>query len=198
MADEISLSRNFAKYLFRISQNNFFYFAKFRIVKYYEIWQNIAKYSKISVMKLKFLQGKTHFLILLHFNTTKKITFKSKIHKHLYISISVVLGTDPMIRIHVKISRIRNTGKTFKKCWLKLILYVLNLKNLHNETISWNNLYKILRNLAKCTGIWKIYITKQSCEISWKKLQRNFAKLKSLLSLFCISRNKKNPISRPP
>jgi hypothetical protein len=48
-----------------------------------------------------------------------------KIHKHLYVSISVFSGTDPVIRIRAKISRIRNTGKTFKKCWLKLILYVL-------------------------------------------------------------------------
>jgi hypothetical protein len=36
---------------------------------------------------------------------------------------------------------------TLKKCWLKLILYVLDLKNLHNKTISRNNLYKILRNV---------------------------------------------------
>jgi hypothetical protein len=37
VVDEISLSRNFAKYLFRILQNNFFYFMKFRIAKYYKI-----------------------------------------------------------------------------------------------------------------------------------------------------------------
>jgi hypothetical protein len=36
---------------------------------------------------------------------------------------------------------------TFQKCWLKLILYVLDLKNLHNETISRNNLYEISRNV---------------------------------------------------
>jgi hypothetical protein len=57
----------------------------------------------------------------------------SKIHKHLYVSISVFPGTDPMIRIRAKISRIRNTGKTFKKCSLKLILYVLNSKNLQTK-----------------------------------------------------------------
>jgi hypothetical protein len=141
----------------------------FREISYREILRNFAKYREIFVTKLKFSQGKIHFWILLHFNTTKKITFMSKIHKHLYVSISFFSGTDPMIRIRAKIFRIRNTGKTFKKCWLKLILYVLNsknlhneiiseiiytkfremywyLKNLHNETISRNNLYKISRN----------------------------------------------------
>jgi hypothetical protein len=71
----------------------------------------------------------------------------SKIHKHLYVSISVNSGTDPMIRIRAQISRIRNNGKTFKKCWVKLIIYVLNSKNLHNETISRNNLYEISLNV---------------------------------------------------
>jgi hypothetical protein len=34
-----------------------------------------------------------------------------------------------------------------KKCCLKLILYVLDFKNLHNETISRNNLCEISRNI---------------------------------------------------
>jgi chromosome segregation and condensation protein ScpB len=78
-----------------------------------------------------------------------------------------------MIRIRAKISRIRNTGKTFKKCLLKLIIYVLNSKNLHNETISRNNLYEISRNFAKYTGIWKIYITKQFRERKYNEISRN-------------------------
>jgi hypothetical protein len=47
VVDEISLSRNFAKYFFRISRNNFFIsrnFAKFHIAKYCEISRNIAKF----------------------------------------------------------------------------------------------------------------------------------------------------------
>jgi hypothetical protein len=69
---------------------------------------------------------------------------------------------------------------------------------------------------TKFIGIWKIFITKQFREIIYTKfreilhnlakfreikyneISRNFAKLKSLSSLFRISRNKKNPISRPP
>jgi hypothetical protein len=80
VVDEISLSRNFAKYLFRISRNNFLYFAKFREISYREILRNFAKYREIFVTKLKFSLGKMHFWIFLHFNTTKKITFMSKVH----------------------------------------------------------------------------------------------------------------------
>jgi hypothetical protein len=138
------------------------------------------------VPKLKFSQGKIHFWILLHFHATKKVTFMSKIHKHLYVSISVFSGTDPMIRIRAKISRIWNTGKTFKKCWLKLILYVLNSKNLHNETISRNNLYEISRNFAKCTGIWKIYIMKQFRERKHNEISRNFAKFRKIKIPFVV------------
>jgi hypothetical protein len=87
---------------------------------------------------------------------------------------------------------------TIKKFWLKLIPYVLDLKNLHNKTISQKNLY----NFVKCIGIWNIYITKQFREIIYtkfreilqKKVQWNFAEfceIKSLSSLFRISRNKK-------
>jgi hypothetical protein len=47
VVDEILLSRNFAKYLFRISLNNYFYFAKFRIAKYYEISRNFCDEIKI-------------------------------------------------------------------------------------------------------------------------------------------------------
>jgi hypothetical protein len=79
---EISLSRNVAKYLFRISRNNFFYFAKFHEISYREILRNFAIYREIFATKLKFSQGKLHFWILLHFNA--KTTFMSKIHKHLY------------------------------------------------------------------------------------------------------------------
>jgi hypothetical protein len=61
----------------------------FRKISYREILRNFAKYREIFVTKLKFSQGQIHFWILLYFNTTKKITFMSKIHKHLYESISV-------------------------------------------------------------------------------------------------------------
>jgi hypothetical protein len=57
VVDEISLSRNFAKYLFRISRNNFL----FREISYREILRNFAKYREIFVTKLKFSQGKIHF-----------------------------------------------------------------------------------------------------------------------------------------
>jgi hypothetical protein len=61
----------------------------------------------------------------------------------------------------------------------------------------------LIKTDTKCIGIWKIYWTKQfreikSNEISRNKVLRNFAKLKSLSSLFLISRNKNKPISRPP
>jgi hypothetical protein len=59
-------------------------------------------------------------------------------------------------------------------------------KNLHNKTISRNNLYEISRHFAKFR------------EIARKKVQQNFAKLKSLSPLFRISRIKKNAISWPP
>jgi hypothetical protein len=45
VVDEISLSRNFAKYLFRISRNNFFLF---REISYREIVRNFAKFREIS------------------------------------------------------------------------------------------------------------------------------------------------------
>jgi hydroxymethylpyrimidine pyrophosphatase-like HAD family hydrolase len=53
------------------------------------------------------------------------------------------------------------------------------LKNLHNETISRNNVYEISQNFAKFR------------ERKYNEISRNFAKLKSLSSLFRISRNKK-------
>jgi hypothetical protein len=53
------------------------------------------------------------------------------------------------------------------------------LKNLHNETISRNNLYEISRNFAK------------ESTTKFRGISRNFAKLKSLSSLFRVSRNKK-------
>jgi hypothetical protein len=145
------ISPNLAKYLFCISRNNFFIsrnFATFCIVKfckisYSEILQNFAKYHEIFVTKLKFSQGKIHFWILVHFNTTKKITFMSKIHA----SISVFFWKGSNDPDPCQNFRIRNTSQTFKKCWLKLILYVLNSQNLHSKTISWNNLYKILQNV---------------------------------------------------
>jgi hypothetical protein len=167
VVDEISLSRNFAKYLFRIKK-------LFREISFRKILRNFEKYREIFVTKLKLLQGKIHFWILLYFNTTKKITFMSKIHKHLYVSISVFSGTDPMIRIHVKISRIRNTGNTFQKWWLKLILYVLNSKNLHNETISRNISYEISQNFAKF------------CERKYKEISRNFAKFCEIKISFVV------------
>jgi hypothetical protein len=51
------------------------------------------------------------------------------------------------------------------------------LKKLHNETISLNNLDEISLNFAKF------------CESIYNEISRNFAKLKSLSSLFRISRN---------
>jgi hypothetical protein len=86
---------------------------------------------------------------------------------------------------------------TFKKYRLKLILYVLDLKNLHNETFpeiiytKFREMYWYLKNLHNET------ISRHNLY----KISRNvlvFEKLKSLLSLFRISRNKKNAISRPP
>jgi hypothetical protein len=53
------------------------------------------------------------------------------------------------------------------------------LKNLHKETISRKNLYEISRNDATFR------------EIKYNEISRYFAKLKSLSSLFRISRNKK-------
>jgi hypothetical protein len=64
-----------------------------------------------------------------------------------------------------------------------LILYVLDVKNLHNETISRNKLYEISRNFGKCIGIWKIYITKQFREIIHKKFREispHFAKFREI------------------
>jgi hypothetical protein len=55
----------------------------------------------------------------------------------------------------------------------------MNSKNLHNETISRNNLKEISRNIAKFR------------ERKYNEISRNFAKLKSLSWLFRISRNKK-------
>jgi hypothetical protein len=57
------------------------------------------------------------------------------------------------------------------------------LKNFHNETISQNNLNEI---------------SKQNKTTKFRGILQNLEKLKSLSSLFRISRNKKNPISRPP
>jgi hypothetical protein len=73
VVDEISRSRNFAKYLFRISRNNFFLFAKFR-----EILRNFAKYREIFVTKLKFSQGKIHFLNFIAFQYHQKDDFYVK------------------------------------------------------------------------------------------------------------------------
>jgi hypothetical protein len=61
---------------------------QFCIVKYYEISWNIVKFV------LNFSQGKIHFLIFLHFNTSKKMAILSKVHKYLYVSGSVFSGTD--------------------------------------------------------------------------------------------------------
>jgi hypothetical protein len=52
------------------------------------------------------------------------------------------------IRWSVSVPKFPGSGtlvRLSKKCWLQLILYVLNSKNLHNETISRNNLYEISR-----------------------------------------------------
>jgi hypothetical protein len=66
------------------------------------------------------------------------------------------------------------------------------LKNVHNETISQNNLYKISRSVMDLKNLHNETISRNNLyKISQKKVQRNFAKLKSLLSLFRISRSKK-------
>jgi hypothetical protein len=66
------------KFLCReISQNIYFVFREiiflFREISYREILRNFTKYREIFVAKLKFSQGKIHFLIVLHFKTTKKV-----------------------------------------------------------------------------------------------------------------------------
>jgi hypothetical protein len=58
VVDEISMSRNFAKYLFRISRNIYFVF---REIIFFIVSQNITKFREILVTKLKFSQGKIHF-----------------------------------------------------------------------------------------------------------------------------------------
>jgi hypothetical protein len=50
-------------------------------------------------------------LNFLAFQYHQKDSFLSKVHKDLYVSISVFSGTDPMIQIRAKISWIQNTGK---------------------------------------------------------------------------------------
>jgi hypothetical protein len=52
-------------------------------------------------------------------------------------------------------------------------------KNVHSETISRNNLYEISQNFVK------------ESTTKYRGISQNFAKLKSLSSLFRISRNKK-------
>jgi hypothetical protein len=74
---------------------------------------------------------------------------------------------------------------------IKIDSLCIGFENLHNETISRNNLYEISYKFRK------IIYTKFR-EIEYNEISLNFAKLKSLSSLFRISRNKKNPISRPP
>jgi hypothetical protein len=104
VVDEIFRSRNFAKYLFRISRNICFISRNFVSRKL----QNFVKYREIFVTKLNFGRVRK-CLNFLPFQYTKKITFMSKVHKYLYVSGSVFSGTDPMIRIHAKILRIRNS-----------------------------------------------------------------------------------------
>jgi hypothetical protein len=150
---------------------------------YREILRNFEKYREIFVTKLKFSQGKIHFWIFLHFNTTKKINCMSKVHKYCFkasqiscpptLFVSCLVSHMPVkciwcayliiygrsnlnCRFFLLVFMIYLTlhrGKRlilcdFKKCWLKLILFVLDLKNLHNETISRNNLYEISRNFV--------------------------------------------------
>jgi hypothetical protein len=50
VVDEIFLLQNFVKYLFRISQNNFFHFAK----KKNFVSQKVTQFRKIFVTKLNF------------------------------------------------------------------------------------------------------------------------------------------------
>jgi hypothetical protein len=71
----------------------FFYFAKFRIGKYYEISWNIAK----------FLWQNLNFHRVRYIFEFYCISIPPKIHKHLYVSISVFSGTDLMIWIRAKI-----------------------------------------------------------------------------------------------
>jgi hypothetical protein len=60
------------------------------------------------------------------------------------------------------------------------------LKILHNETILRNNLYEISRNFCNISRNF----AKESTT-KFRGISRNFAKLKSLTSLFRISRDKK-------
>jgi hypothetical protein len=94
----------------------------------------------------------------------------------------------------------------FRKILYKFREMYWYLKNLHNETISRNNLYEILYKFHEKYWYWKNLLNET---ISWNNLyeisrnkeqqnfaefrgiSRNFAKLKSLSLLFRISRNKK-------
>jgi hypothetical protein len=67
------------------------------------------------------------------------------------------------------------------------------------KTISRNNLYEISQNFTRCTGIWKIYITKQFREIIYTKFRErkyneislNFAKLNHFRRYFVFRDIKK-------
>jgi hypothetical protein len=121
-----------------------------------------------------------------------------------------------MIHIRAKISRIQNTGKKGAEIMTSFFLLFIIYLTLHRgkRFILWDFL-KMLIKIDSLYWIWKIYIMKQFRkiiytkfheifryfakfrEIKYNEISRNFAKLKSLSSLFRISRNKKNPISRP-
>jgi hypothetical protein len=112
-----------------------------------------------------------------------------------------------MIQIRAKISRIRNTGKTFKKMLIKIDSLCIEFENLHSETILRNNLYEISRKFAKFRKMyWYLKnlhnetISRNNlyeigfCEISRKKVQRNFAEFREIKITFVVIsffRNKK-------
>jgi hypothetical protein len=86
-----------------ISRNNFFYFSKFCEISYCEILRNYVKYHEIFVTKLKFSQGKIHFWIFLHFNTTKKINFMSTVHKYCFKASQILCPPTPFVSCLVSI-----------------------------------------------------------------------------------------------
>jgi hypothetical protein len=109
VVDEISLSRNFAKYLFRIPRNNLFISRNF-------VWQNlvsqkVTKFREMFVKKLNccHCHWPDAFLNFLAFQYHQKITFMSKITKYLNVS-----GSVP--KFHGSGILVRNPNKRQREC----------------------------------------------------------------------------------
>jgi hypothetical protein len=144
----------------------------------------------------------------------------SIVHKYLYVSGSVFSGTDPLIRIPAKIPRIQNTGKKgavimascFSKFNKKMSSCFKASQCLHPPLCCKLLCFYVCLSYVFDVRIWLIYgrsdliavffwyslymySTKRFAKESTTKfrgISRNFAKLKSLSSLFRISRNKKS------